>query len=385
MSLENWLLLLTSLSAVVWPAVAVGAYASYRRCRAVTPARTFARDPRKKPRVSVVLYARNERAHVETTLRSLLLQQGVVLEVIVVDDGSRDGTAELVAALAQHDARILLVKSPEHKAGWLRKTAALHHGAACATGQYILFTDAGVNHKRGSLLAAVRELEEHDLALLSLLPSFRWESLWENAAAPAFLLALTNFLSAPMHDPESEDALAFGAFILVEADAYRALGGHGAVHECVFADVALARHFKASGQRTAFRVAPHCLSVRMYRGARGVFEGCVKSCLAMFGDNMWLAVPLAITFGVAGVSLLVAPFVGLITLNPLLTALGLAVYFEVWLALVLARAYMKTHLAKLAAWFVGAPLLLGAGALALFRAAFYGSFLWRERAVHVAE
>lgn len=385
MSLENWLLLLTSLAAVVWPAVAVGALASYRRCRSLVPEQHFDGDPRSQPRISVVIPARNEQADIEATVRSVLAQQGVQLELIVVNDHSTDRTGEILNAIAAEDPRVRVLHDPPLKEGWLGKANAMRFASSFATGDYIVFTDADILHKQGGFAAAAHEMEEHQLSLLSLLPLFIWDSIWENAAAPAFLLAMTNFLSGPIHDADSDDALAVGAFIMVDAEVYRSLGGHEGVKSEMLDDVMLARHFKSNGQRVAFRVAPQCLSVRLYSSARAVFYGSIKNCLAVFGENFWLAIPLALTFAVGGLSVLAAPFVGLFLLNPTLLALGLLVYFEVWLAVVLARSYMQTNLFKLAGFVVGVPLLLGAAAVATYQAVFYGSVLWRGRAIRVTE
>jgi chlorobactene glucosyltransferase len=385
MSLENWLLLLTSLAAVVWPAVAVGAYVSYRRCRSLVPELHVDDNPRMRPRVSVIIPARNEAPHIESTVRGLLAQRGVELEVIVVDDHSTDATADVIKRLAAEDPRVRALHNPPLRTGWLGKANAISFGAEYATGDYLLFTDADVQHRPGSLIAAVREMQDHDLALLSLMPLFEWKSVWENAAAPAFLLAMTNYLSGPIHDPASDDALAIGAFILVEADSYRAVGGHDAVKSEMLDDVMLARHFKAQGLRVAFRVAPQCLSVRMYDGARAVFHGSIKNCLAVFGDSFWMAIPLSLTFAVGGVSVLAAPFVALCMWNPTLFALGAFVYFEVWLAVVMARPYMKTHMLKLLGFVVGVPILLAAAAVATMQALFYGAVVWRGRAVRVTD
>jgi glycosyltransferase involved in cell wall biosynthesis len=385
MSLENWLLLLTSLAAVVWPAVAVGAYASYRRCRSVVPERHFDPDPRLRPRVSVVIPARNEEGDVEATVRSVLAQEGVELEVIVINDHSTDRTGAIIDRLAAEDPRVRPMHNPPQRKTWLGKANAMSHGAAVATGDYIVFTDADITHKPGCALAAVREMQDHQLALLSMLPLFIWETIWENAAAPAFMLAMTNFLSGPIHDPDSEDALAIGAFIMVDADVYRSVGGHEAIRGEMLDDVMLARHFKLRGKRVAFRVAPQCLSVRMYNSARSVFFGSIKNCLAVFGDSFWLAIPLALTFAIGGVSVLAAPFVGMMLWNPTLLMLGAFVYFEVWFAVVLGSSYMKTDLLKLAGFVVGVPLLLAAASVATFQAIFYGAVLWRGRAIRVTD
>ena len=229
MSLENWLLLLTSLAAVVWPAVAVGAYASYRRCKSVVPERHFDPDPRKRPKVSVVIPGRNEEGDIENTIRGVLDQPGVDVEVIVINDHSTDRTGEIINRIAASDPRVRALHDPPLKEGWLGKANAMQYGSQFATGDYIVFTDADISHKPGSFIAAVHEMQEHRLQLLSMMPLFIWESIWENSAAPAFLIALTNFLSGPIHDPESDDALAIGAIIMVEADTYKQLGGHEAV------------------------------------------------------------------------------------------------------------------------------------------------------------
>ena len=385
MSLENWLLLLTSLAAVVWPAVAVGAYASYRRCQSVVPERHFDMDVRLRPRISVVIPARNEDGELEASVRSVLAQEGVDLEVIVINDHSSDGTGAIIDRLAAEDPRVRPMHNPPQRKGWLGKANAMQHGAAVASGDYIVFTDADIMHKPGCYLAAVREMQDHQLALLSMMPLFIWETIWENAAAPAFLLAMTNFLSGPIHDPDSEDALAIGAFIMVDSDTYRAVGGHESIRNEMLDDVSLARHFKLRGKRVAFRVAPQCLSVRMYNSASSVFYGSIKNCLAVFGDSFWLAIPLALTFAIGGVSVLAAPFVGVMLWNPTLLMLGALVYFEVWFAVVIGRSYMKTDLLRLAGFVVGVPLLLGAAAVATYQAIFYGAVLWRGRAIRVTD
>jgi len=85
-----------------------------------------------KPEVSVVVGAHNEQSALQASLMSVLQQEGVNLELIVVDDGSTDGTADLLQALSQKDAR-LRVFSQEHQG----LTIALIKGCQEARGQYI--------------------------------------------------------------------------------------------------------------------------------------------------------------------------------------------------------------------------------------------------------
>ena len=285
MSVENWLLLLTSLAAIVWPAIALGAYASYRRCKSLVPDPHVDPELYKDVKISVIIPARNEERDIENTIRSVLNQPGVNVEVLVVNDHSDDSTGEIVNRVAAEDPRVRALHDPPMRDGWLGKANAMQYAASFATGDYIVFTDADITHNPGGFAAALTEMRDNGHALLSLMPLFRWESIWENAAAPMFQLAMTNYLSGAIHDPQSDDAIAVSAFIMVDADVYRAVNGHEAVRTEMLDDVMLARHFKRSGYPVAWRVAPQCLSVRMYDGARAVFYGCIKNCLAIFGEN----------------------------------------------------------------------------------------------------
>lgn len=87
--------------------------------------------------VSVVVAAYNATDTINATLDSVTQQSHRDLELIVVDDGSTDGTAAVVGAAASRDARIRLVSQPN--AGVSR---ARNHGARLATGDWITFVDA---------------------------------------------------------------------------------------------------------------------------------------------------------------------------------------------------------------------------------------------------
>lgn len=89
------------------------------------------------PLVSVIVPAYNARAFIHRALESALGQTYPHLEVIVVDDGSTDGTAEVVRRTFGHDARLYVVT--QANAG---PSAARNHGARLARGIYLHFLDA---------------------------------------------------------------------------------------------------------------------------------------------------------------------------------------------------------------------------------------------------
>lgn len=83
--------------------------------------------------VSVVMPAFNEAAHIGLCLERVL-RQSRVTEVIVIDDGSTDGTPAIVEALMAGDPRLRL----ERRARNTGKGAALRNGFACATGDILI-------------------------------------------------------------------------------------------------------------------------------------------------------------------------------------------------------------------------------------------------------
>jgi biofilm PGA synthesis N-glycosyltransferase PgaC len=109
------------------------------------------------PPVTIVVPAHNEEAVIESALRSLLALDYPAYEVIVVDDGSTDGTAERAAALAGDfgHARIRVVSQPNGG-----KASALNAGIALAASDYILCMDADSRLSPGALRMAMRHFRD---------------------------------------------------------------------------------------------------------------------------------------------------------------------------------------------------------------------------------
>ncbi|MEW6304745.1 MAG: glycosyltransferase family 2 protein [Verrucomicrobiota bacterium] len=202
-----------------------------------------------EPRCSVVIAARDEAARIEATVQRVLGQRGIAIELIVVDDRSTDGTGDIVRRLAAADARVQVKRVDTLPDGWLGKCHACHVGASAATGDWILFTDADCWLKPDVVARALRVAGRDGVEHITLTPGVAPETLGAQAWHLAFLLSLTNWLSAVNRD-RTGAYLGMGAFNLVRAAAYRECGGYETLRLTVLDDVRLGLLLRRAGKRT---------------------------------------------------------------------------------------------------------------------------------------
>jgi glycosyltransferase involved in cell wall biosynthesis len=197
----------------------------------------------------VVLAARNEEARIERTIRRLLDQRGVALEVIAVDDRSTDGTNEILRRLAKEDARVRVQRVESLPEGWLGKCHACHTGASVATGEWILFTDADCWLKPDAIARALRVARLQKADHVALTPGVAPETVGGQAWHLAFLLSVVDWISRVNHD-KPKAYLGMGAFNLIRAEVYRACGGYEALRLTVLDDVRLGLLVRRASKRT---------------------------------------------------------------------------------------------------------------------------------------
>ncbi|HZX13216.1 MAG TPA: glycosyltransferase family A protein, partial [Thermodesulfobacteriota bacterium] len=94
------------------------------------------------PLVSVIIPARNEMENISTCLTSIIRQNYNELEIIVIDDGSKDGTYRAVEDMQKNNAKLKLIKNGNLPEGWIGKNYAIHLGMKEAGGEWLLFLDA---------------------------------------------------------------------------------------------------------------------------------------------------------------------------------------------------------------------------------------------------
>ncbi len=237
-------------------------------------------------RVSIIVPARNEEACVGKCLASLVGQEGISHEILVVNDHSTDRTREVAASFAG----VRLIDAVPLPAGWSGKSNACWTGAQAASGEWLLFTDADTTHVEGSLACAVKEAEEHGAALLSYSPRQEVHGFWQRALMPVVFAELRRvYPPKDVSGPASPIAAANGQYLLIRRDVYFQIGGHAAIAQTLLEDVALARAVKQSGHVIRFRYGGDAVSARMYRSFGEMWNGWTKNLAVLFPSARRLA------------------------------------------------------------------------------------------------
>jgi cellulose synthase/poly-beta-1,6-N-acetylglucosamine synthase-like glycosyltransferase len=258
------------------------------------------------PIVSIVVAARDEERHIGDAVASFLAQSYGDYELIVVNDRSTDRTGEVLAELADRHTRLRVLTVRELPEGWLGKNNALHTGAAVARGDLLLFADGDVVLRPDALSRAVRLLEVERADHLAVAPDLvlpTWPlALVVNYFMMWFLLWLRPWKA---RDPRSSAFIGIGAFNLVRAPAFRAVGGLSRIRLRPDDDIMLGKLLKRTGHRQLVASANGTVRVEWYHTLGGLARGFRKNAFA------GLQYSLAMTAGaiIGNLALGVLPFV----------------------------------------------------------------------------
>ncbi len=234
------------------------------------------------PQVSAILPARNEEANIAAAVESLA-RQSVATAIIVVNDGSTDHTAEILADLQRRLPALTVVTNDSVPPGWVGKSYAVSRGVEQAQTPWLLFTDADVRHQPQAVEKALAIARKTGAALVSFSPEQQMETWWERAAIPLVYCRLAQqFSYKKVSDPEHRAAAANGQWLLMSRTAYDAVGGHAGVREAILEDVALARRVKQTGCRLYFARGRDIATTRMYRRFEEMWQGWSKNLFLLF-------------------------------------------------------------------------------------------------------
>jgi glycosyltransferase involved in cell wall biosynthesis len=236
------------------------------------------------PPVSVLIPARNEERSIAAAIKSVLASRGVDLELIVLDDGSTDRTAEIVQAVADEDTRVTLVTAEPLPKGWNGKQHACWLLAQKAKRDVLCFLDADVRLGPEALYEMLGDLnfqerKEPEKALVSGFPRQETKTILEMLLLPLIHFVLLGFL--PFLGERFSGSAAFaagcGQFMMVRRGPYFDTEGHSAIRTTMHDGLLLPKLLRKHGYRTAVYDLSHDATCRMYRGAVETWRGLSKN------------------------------------------------------------------------------------------------------------
>ena len=263
------------LGCVYWLWMLVG---TIRVVRAVpTLDRAEPPSPGQWPRLSIVIPACNEAATLEAALTSVLRQDYPDLEIVLIDDRSTDGTAEIVDRMAAADPRIVAIHVEQLPAGWLGKVHALDLGTRKAGGSWLLFTDADVHMAQGTLRRAVAYAMQHEIDLVAAIPELWPVSFLLDACVALFgrgLLVAVRLWGVA--DARLTAFAGVGAFNLVLRAALERTEGFSWLRMEVGDDMGLGMMLKQSGARCRVVNGRGLLGLHWYHTLKEAARGAEK-------------------------------------------------------------------------------------------------------------
>jgi len=244
-------------------------------------------------RISVLIPARNEEARLGPCLSTISDSDYPILEILVLDDHSTDGTAQLVEQRIKGDSRIRLLSGKPLPEGWVGKPWACHQLSQEAKGDYLLFVDADTRFSDITIADAVNLAHQEKTDLISLWPYLESVTWSERLVIPFVHLFILFYLPHWAKGSLRCFGAANGQFVLFRRDAYEKINGHKSVYNHMVEDIAIARNMRAAG----FKVLNldgtnpgHSIAFvrcRMYTRFSEVWEGFTKNLYPSFDGNFF--------------------------------------------------------------------------------------------------
>jgi dolichol-phosphate mannosyltransferase len=245
-------------------------------------------------RVTVLVPVLNERRRLGPCLAGLIAQPGEVVEILVVDGGSRDGTQDLVSTFAARDARVHMVDASPIPTGWNGKAHGLQVGLdrsdPCSS--WILIVDADVRLEPELVRSLLPHAIRTDVAATSIATTQELSGTTEGTVHPALLTTLVYRFGIPGHTTRGVAAVqANGQCALYRREPLERSGGFAIARASVCEDVTVARALARNGYAVGFHESDGLASVTMYASWRDAWTNWTRSLPLRdrySGRNGWL-------------------------------------------------------------------------------------------------
>jgi hopene-associated glycosyltransferase HpnB len=246
--------------------------------------------------IAVIIPARNEANVIGTSVASLLRQSCVdALHIFVVDDNSTDGTAEAArqaAAQSSQGERVSVINGRALPSGWSGKLWAVQQGIEQALPlcpEFLLLSDADIEHSPDNVATLVRIAETGDYDLASFMVKLHCRSLAEKLLIPAF--AFFFFMLYPpkwIRNPRRKTAGAAGGCMLIRPTALERAGGIAAIRQEIIDDCALARAVKRMGGKVWLGLTAETRSLRAYNSFTEIERMIARTAFNQLRHSAWL-------------------------------------------------------------------------------------------------
>lgn len=358
-----------AITLAIWLYLVFGRGAFWRtRTRGATPKAALSRAD--SPSITAVIPARNEAEVVGKAVASLARQNySGKFHIVVADDASEDGTAEIAREAASSDL-LTVVRSAPLPPGWTGKLWALSQGIAEALRyhpEYLLLTDADIVHPQDGIRTLMAEaLEDGGYDLVSWMVTLHCESLAERALIPAFVFFF--FMLYPpswIRSGRYRTAGAAGGCMLIRRSALERIGGIASIRAELIDDCALARVVKEKAGRVRLGLGREARSIREYRNFGQIFRIVSRTAYTQLRYSPVLLAAmilgLAMTFFLPPIAAVLGSGFGFgawfllsVAYSPMLRFYGRSVLWAPFLPLV-AAFYMSATVHSAWSWYRGTP------------------------------
>jgi len=237
------------------------------------------------PLVSVLIPARNEEQNIKKCVSSLVKSDYPRLEIIVLDDESKDRTYEIVKRLSVGEEKLRIIRGKKLPPGWTGKNWSCHQLAQVSRGDWLLFTDADTTHRPHSVSIALGSAQKAKSVFVTCIPHLiakTWSEKLFMPVIPFAFLALIPFRLINL-SKDSRLALGIGPFILINRNVYFSFGGHESIKEKIVDDMALAKKSKEKKGKISVIDGTKIMNVRFYTSFKELWKGFSKNCYEAIG------------------------------------------------------------------------------------------------------